>query len=200
VDFEGRTMDSDGSSPFSVSTDEELMALFQETSSEQVYEELVRRHRKPIRRYIREKIKCRGASDCDDLTQEVMLNMFRYRQHYEVGRSFRSWLYAVASRVIWVAHKYENRKRRRGEQAPDYEFENLPEAQRTFDSSDVAKVRALVGCLPSDEQAAIDAVFFQGLSWREASSQMGIVHGTFCTTIRRAMQRLRKRFAEKAAA
>lgn len=197
-----------GSAPLSQcpgKTDEELMAEFQATGDEQVYAELVKRHQTPIRRYIREKIHCRGACGCDDLTQEVLFNMFRYRSHYEVGRSFRCWLYSIASRVIWVAHKYETRKCRNRTRVPEYESENTFDAEddsqaRVFDHTDAEKVRALLLELADDERAAIELVFFKGLSWRQASAQLGVAHGTFCTTMTRAIQWLRKRFTSKVAA
>lgn len=182
----------------SVESDEELMARFRETGDEKAYAELVKRYRGQIQRYIRGR--GRRACDADDLTQEVFLAVFKSRQRYEIGRSFNAWIYAIATHEMRDAHKYETRKCRNRPRPPEGEandnvFDAEDESQSpVFDCTDTAKIRTLVASLPDDERSAIDLVFFQGMSWRDASSQLGIAHGSFCTTITRAMQRLREQF------
>lgn len=184
-------------------TDEELMGRFRESGDEAVYNEITKRYETLLRRYFRQR--GQRAADADDLIQEVFICIFRFRERYEPGKPFNAWIFSIATHKMHNAHEHRCRKRRYRKLVSDphcdpNRFDPEDDSRLDFDHTEIEKVRALLQELPEAERRAIEAVFFQGMSWRDASSHLQMAHGTFCTVLSRGIQRLRERFKRITAA
>lgn len=186
-------------------TDEKRMETFRDTGDETILAALIQKYSGQLRRYFRE---AGRRSDADDLTQEVFVCVFRFKDQYEPGKPFINWLYAIATRRMRDLHRREHRQRRvvagsfsHVSGSEEYSFDPADDTEMSgFDGFELEAIRAAVENLPRDERNVIEAVFFRGLSWRQASRSLGVSHGSFCTLMTKAMQRLRERFRRKPSA
>lgn len=176
------------------------MARFRDTGDEDAFNQIILGYSRQLKQYFKSTGRC--SADADDLVQEVFMCIFRFRHQYETGKPFNAWIYSIATRRMRDLHKHSRRKRRvlaeslnHVNAGGEYTYDPPDESPASeFDGFDIGKVRSLVEHLPKEERVVIEAVFFQGLSWRQASTSLGISHGTFCTTMTKAMQRLREWF------
>lgn len=75
------------------STDESLMLAYCHGDAA-AFEQLYRRHRNAIYRYLR--WQCHQAAVADELFQDVWLNVVRARDRYAATARFTTWLYRIA--------------------------------------------------------------------------------------------------------
>jgi RNA polymerase sigma factor (sigma-70 family) len=78
-------------------TDEQLMAAFVRGSAE-AFSTLFARYRQPVYAFF-----CRRMTDrshAEELAQETFLAILRARDRYEATALFRTWLYAIALRIL----------------------------------------------------------------------------------------------------
>jgi RNA polymerase sigma factor (sigma-70 family) len=78
-------------------TDEQLMAAFVRGSAD-AFDALFARYRQPIFAFF-----CRRMADrshAEELVQETFLAILRARDRYEATALFRTWLYAIALRIL----------------------------------------------------------------------------------------------------
>jgi RNA polymerase sigma-70 factor, ECF subfamily len=78
-------------------TDEQLMAAFARGSAD-AFDALFARYRQPLYAFF-----CRRMADrshAEELTQETFLAIVRARGRYEATALFRTWLYAIALRIL----------------------------------------------------------------------------------------------------
>jgi len=91
--------------PLSSLSDEELMLLFG-NGRQEAFEELVRRHHKPVYGYIYRMVQNRHIAE--ELTQDVFLGLVQNAQRYTPTAKFTHYLYSIASRLV-----YRNQRKRR---------------------------------------------------------------------------------------
>ncbi|HOQ89071.1 MAG TPA: RNA polymerase sigma factor [Candidatus Hydrogenedentes bacterium] len=88
-------------------SDEELMMLFG-NGRQEAFEELVRRHHKPVYGYIYRMVQNRHIAE--ELTQDVFLGLVQNAQRYTPTAKFTHYLYSIASRLVY--REWNQRKRR----------------------------------------------------------------------------------------
>ncbi|HPO30374.1 MAG TPA: RNA polymerase sigma factor [Candidatus Hydrogenedentes bacterium] len=93
--------------PLSSLSDEELMLLFG-NGRQEAFEELVRRHHKPVYGYIYRMVQNRHIAE--ELTQDVFLGLVQNAQRYTPTAKFTHYLYSIASRLVY--REWNQRKRR----------------------------------------------------------------------------------------
>jgi len=131
-----------------------------------------------------------GAAE--DLLQEVFMQLWRNPGLFDSSRgSLGSWLAVISrNRAIDML-----RKRRPETDVSDVivavERDLAGEADR---NRIMERVRGLLGGMPSNQRAALEMAYFEGLSHSEISAKTGEPLGTIKTRIRTGLLALRKAF------
>jgi RNA polymerase sigma-70 factor (ECF subfamily) len=87
-------------------SDEQLMLDFQQGKPE-AFEELFRRYLHPVYGFFRRRLT--NVSRAEDLAQETFIVILRGAERYEKRAMFRTYLYAVAMKLLWGERRRESR-------------------------------------------------------------------------------------------
>jgi len=132
------------------------------------------------------------VSDADELSQEVMVTVWRKASMFDPERAqVSTWLFTIA-RNRWIDTL---RKHARPEPDPhDPMFQPTPEpdgAQTLSAQEREQKVRAAVAELTQPQREVLIAAFFKGLSQSEIAEELQLPMGTVKSRTRLAFARLR---------
>jgi len=142
----------------------------------------------------------------EDATQVAFLKLAEAAPTIDLTRPIRPWLFFIASNEAVDSKRALARR-------PTMSFNNLVEDTNlhTFDFPDTKDInplaavttnerneelRQVMDLLPDDDRTALDAVYFKGLSFADAASQINIPIGSLKTRVHRALKFLRCRLAE----
>jgi len=137
----------------------------------------------------------RGLSE--DLVQDVFFRMLKYRQTFQTGTSFTSWMYQIARN----AHIDQTRKRRL-EVVPDDEswdkvasMEADPQ-QRLEQAQEIRLLRRALDRLPIEKREVLVLSRFQNLKYSEIAEILGCEVGAVKVRVFRAIRELGEIFGE----
>jgi RNA polymerase sigma-70 factor (ECF subfamily) len=132
------------------------------------------------------------AEECQDLAQEILLQLWRSLPQFEGRASACTWIYRVALNTALSWHRKEDRRRAR--QQPLLEPEELPVA--ALDSAEqlqqrelVERLYAAIRQLPKAD-AALVLLYLEDLSYREIAEVLGISEGNVGVKLNRARKAL----------
>lgn len=156
--------------------DERLMELFL-NGDHQALEALVRRYEKPLFGLAVRTLGCRAAAE--DAFQETFLRVYRRRATYQLGRSFRAWVYSICLNVCRDAL----RKLQRRQEVPldsDARAEDVGSdpAERVATMLELARVRRALAQLPKKQSEVVLLAHYQGLAYPEIAEVLNIPVGT----------------------
>lgn len=159
------------------------------------FEELVRRHERPVYRLARSLLARSG--DAEDAAQEAFLRLYRALRRLDPARPVAPYLYRL---TVNVCRDLERRRRRdRGTVALEDLAPAREPADRRPDPSAAAVlaeerriVTAALRSLPPRQRAALVLRDVQGLSTREVAEVLGSREVTVRTQICRARLKLRR--------
>ncbi len=166
--------------------DHELMQRARNGDTE-AFAALVRRHQTPLLNFFH---RLGAGNDAEDLTQDVFLRVFRYRDRYVHNAKFTTFLYTLA-RHVW-ADRW--RKHVRAERLRERAMHELPAAtdggvERTRNSLDV---RQALNQLPDKLRMVLVMSLYQGLNYEEIAAALGIPVGTVKSRVFLAMRQLKE--------
>jgi RNA polymerase sigma-70 factor (ECF subfamily) len=129
----------------------------------------------------------------EDVTQEVMLDLWRRPERFDPDRGgLRPWLATIAHHrsVDWIRSEQAGRGRDRRNLtmilAEDAEAaDDHVQAWMTAD-----RVRLAVAALPESEQQAIRLAFFSGRTYRQVAADLDVAEGTIKSRIRSGLKHL----------
>jgi RNA polymerase sigma-70 factor, ECF subfamily len=128
------------------------------------------------------------AATADDLTQETFLRAIGAIQRFSGRSSARTWLLAIARRVV-VDHIRHIQARPRTAHAADPEY--LPDADRHARGfEDVVEVTTLIADLTTEQREALLLTQLLGLSYADAADVCGCPVGTIRSRVARARDAL----------
>jgi RNA polymerase sigma-70 factor (ECF subfamily) len=136
----------------------------------------------------------------DDVTQEVFVVVARKLTSFESRSSLRTWLFAIAMRVVQLHRR------------STFRFERKRSAAQTvtgtgghdpYDRAEAARVLLeLLGCLPDKERAVYVLAELEGMTAAEIGEGLGLNPRTAYSRLRKARERLQtavaRRLAEEA--
>jgi len=162
--------------------------------------DLYRQYGKQIYAYCLHQL--RSREEAEDAVQTTFLNAFRGLQRGTTTRFEQAWLYKIAANVC-IARRSSSGRRLRLE-APD-DFEMLEEIVPSGSASagDTLELMGLDDALeqmPENQRRAILLREWQGLSYREIASELGLSQGAVEMLIFRARRTLALALEEPAAA
>lgn len=134
------------------------------------------------------------AEDCQDLVQEILLQVWRSLPQFQGRASASTWLYRVALNTALGWHRKEHRRQVR--QRPILEVEDLPidgpdGAQQAGRREVVERLYAAIRRLPRAE-AALVLLYLDDLSYRQIADVLGISESNVGVKLNRAKKALAK--------
>ena len=138
------------------------------------------------------------VEECQDLAQEILLQLWRSLPQFEGRASASTWVYRVALNTALGWHRKEGRRRAR--QQPLLEPEDLPaagldSAEQLHQREVVERLYAAIRQLPKAE-AALVLLYLEDLSYREIAEVLGISEGNVGVKLNRARKALGKSMKE----
>ena len=179
--------------------DEELMLAYRDGAGG-AFDELYRRHRAPLYRYLLRQ--CRDAAVAEELFQDVWMNVIRARESYAVTARFTTWLYRLAHnrlidhyrrRVPAALVSFDDDEGA----APELPAARDAEPHVAHEAREQAKrLLALVEALPAAQREAFVLQQESGMSIEEIAEATGVARETAKSRLRYAMAKLREGMSE----
>jgi RNA polymerase sigma-70 factor, ECF subfamily len=134
----------------------------------------------------------RTGADCQDLAQEILLQVWRSLPQFQGRAGAATWCYRVALNTALGWRRKEHRRRAR--QQPLLEVEHLPaagpdSAQQLHQREVVERLYAAIRQLPKAE-AALVLLYLDDLSYRQIAEVLGISEGNVGVKLSRARRAL----------
>ncbi len=132
------------------------------------------------------------TEDCQDLAQEILLQVWRSLPQFQGKASASTWIYRVALNTALGWHRNEHRRRVR--QRPIVAIEDLPAAglessQEIVQREVVERLYAAIRRLPKTD-AALVLLYLEDLSYRQMAEVLGISEGNVGVKLNRAKKAL----------
>jgi len=175
-------------------SDDALMSLCA-AGSERAFASLVERHSPAVYRYFR--VACRDPERARDLVQEAFLRVYRHRDRYRPGGSFRNWLFVIAANLA----RSDRRTRQRRPTAPLHDALDLPAStpdpqQAAVGAERLARIGRELARLPPAQRDALRLRLLEGLSFDAIGQALGCPAGTARTRVHYGLKTLRARLDE----
>lgn len=188
--------------PWDASDSDENLMLAYCNGEAGAFDELYRRHKGGVYRYMLRQ--CRNAGVADELFQDVWMNLIRARASYTVQAKFTTYIYKLAhNRLI-------DHYRRHGQAAIvslDEDDEDAPaiaepaaaprdEPERHLDiKQQAAQLLQLLAALPQAQREAFVMQYEGGLSLEEIADATGVTRETAKSRLRYALAKIRQGLA-----
>ena len=178
-------------------SDEELILEFQKNNLEAAFEILVQRYKNPLTNFV---FRFLGDYEsCNDVVQETMIKVYRYKDTYSSVAKFSTWVYTIAGNL--AKSEYRRQRRRNLFSINDY-----GEEHSTFDLPDESyrpdvvtdsgiKDEIIQKALMKVKETYREAVILrdiQGMSYEEISEILGVNEGTVKSRINRGRAQLQE--------
>jgi RNA polymerase sigma-70 factor (ECF subfamily) len=195
----------------SQASDEQLLLHYRDKSDAASFEALVHRYERELYSYLRRYLG--DAELAEDVFQTTFLQVHQKCDQFQDGRSFRPWLYTIATHQAIDALRKRHRH-------PTVSFDAQPtmgeeeEVDRgtylqlltNHAPGPVAQleekerrewVRRAVQELPLTLRSAVLLVYYQGLKYRDVAEILGIPEGTLKSRIHAALVKLNQAWRQK---
>ena len=167
------------------SSDFELMQKIKK-GLQPAFVELIQRHQQAVFRFFCHMGVYREESE--DLTQEVFLKIFSYRDRYRPIAKFTTFLYMIARRVL-----VDWRRKNTGTLLSSSLSENISDGKDNISTlEDQLDIQYALNLLPEAQREVLVMSLYQHLKYREISEILEIPLGTVKSRIFNAYQHLRE--------
>jgi RNA polymerase sigma-70 factor, ECF subfamily len=153
------------------------------------FEELVDRYSSRIYAHLYRLV--RNREEAEDLTQETFLRVYRNLKKFEPTRSFKSWIYTIATNAGLNALRS---RKRRGIPVPLDGLDAAPSKTAPRELRDELN-EAMKG-LGEQPGVLVHLHYQEGMSIREAADVVGITEGAAKVALHRARKQLRELLIE----
>ncbi|MFN3197320.1 MAG: RNA polymerase sigma factor [Bradymonadia bacterium] len=190
-------------------TDEDLMERFRDQGDTAAFEELLRRHERPVFNFIRRMV--RDDELANDLLQETFLRVVKSAKVYSRKAKFTTWLYTIArNQSIDSLRKAKHRRTvsldapvKGGEEGDRTLMERIPgkseDAHTRLDAREMTeRIQTAVNQLSDEQREVFMMRQFQGLPFKEIASVVGVSENTIKSRMRYALENLRLALADYA--
>ena len=178
-------------------SDEELILEFQKNNTEDAFNILVQRYKNPLTNFV---FRFLGDYEaCNDVVQETMIKVYRYKDSYSSVAKFSTWIYTIAGNLARTEYR---RQRRRnlfsindyGEEHKDFDLQDetyRPDVATDSGIKDEIIQKALLKIKETYREAVI-LRDIQGMSYEEISEILGVNEGTVKSRINRGRAQLQE--------
>lgn len=183
----GSMYDSMANRPGTPGSDEQLMLAFSQGAAE-AFDELFSRYRRPIFGFFWRRVADAGRAE--ELTQDTFTAVIRASAHYRADALFRTYLYAIAFKVL---RAYRRRAAFRATFLGESPSHHDPPAQGDFETG--AMVRDAVKKLDPVDREILLLREFEQLAYAEISVLLALPLNTVRSRLFRARTALRNLLA-----
>lgn len=178
-------------------SDEKLILEFQKNNTEDAFNILVQRYKNPLTNFV---FRFLGDYEaCNDVVQETMIKIYRYKDSYSSVAKFSTWIYTIAGNLARTEYR---RQRKRnifsindyGEEHKTYELSDETYRPDVITDSGI-KDEFIQKALLKVKEAYREAVILrdiQGMSYEEISEILGVNEGTVKSRINRGRAQLQE--------
>lgn len=147
---------------------------------------LVQRHQGLLMNFF---VRSGAQSHAEDLVQETLVRLYRYRKKYRPIAKFTTFLHTLA-RHVWIDHLRRKHRWDRlltawGEEKPDRDERSAGIAARRMDAEQ------LVAALSEEMRSVVVLVIYQGLAYQDAAEVLGVPVGTVKSRMFNALRRMK---------
>lgn len=129
----------------------------------------------------------RHRADAEDLVQAAVTNALAAQHSFEPGTNFRAWM----TRIMRNRFFSNFRRRRETVDLDDAPSSLMGRSGGQEESIAFKELRANLARLPADQRLVLMMISVQGMSYEEASEQLGVAVGTLKCRVFRARKQLR---------
>lgn len=130
----------------------------------------------------------RHRADAEDLVHSAVASALAAEASFEIGTNFRAWM----TRILRNRFFSNIRRRRETVDIDDAPASALSRSGGQEEGLAVQELHRCLARLPSDQRVVLLMITVQGLSYEEASIQLGAAVGTLKCRVFRARRQLRK--------
>jgi len=130
----------------------------------------------------------RNRADADDLVQTSVSSALAAQSSFQPGTNFGAWM----ARILRNRFLSNMRRRREIVDIEDAPSSLLARSGGQEEGLAIQQLRHLIGKLPADHRLVLLMISVQGLSYEEASEQLGVPVGTLKCRVSRARTMLRR--------
>ncbi len=162
------------------------------------FDDLIRQNYRLIHRWAL--VKTGDADDAEDVTQRVLIQLFKKLGTFRGRSSFDSWLYRITSNVAGELHRRRGARERavaKWEEKQEKEGAEPAVLERIAGSEAAEVARAFFSELPERQREVFDLVELQGYSAAEAAEMLVMGASTVRVHLLRARRTLRARILEQ---
>ena len=143
-----------------------------------------------LRSFVRRRI--RGDDHVEDVVQDALLSIHRYRHTYDAGRAFGPWMYAIArNRLVDFVRK--RRRRAAREVAEGAWLDDVPsEVALASDAAATAFPTDALAVLSARQREIIAMLKVEGRTVAEIALKTGLSPSSVKVTAHRGYKKLRK--------
>jgi RNA polymerase sigma-70 factor (ECF subfamily) len=134
------------------------------------------------------------AEDCQDLAQEILLQVWRSLPQFQGRASASTWIYRVALNIALGWRRKEHRRRTRQQSilaVEDLSVAGLDSGQQIVRREAVQRLYAAIRQLPKTD-AALVLLYLDDLTYRQMAEVLGISEGNVGVKLNRARKALGK--------
>jgi RNA polymerase sigma factor (sigma-70 family) len=139
-----------------------------------------------LRGVVRAKGGSLGASDCEDVLQEVMLAIHLKRHTWQPDAPVRPWLYAITRYKVVDAF----RARGRGIDLPIEDFADVLAADAGPDPTEAADMTKMIGMLDGRSAQIVRKIGVEGAGVAETGQALAMSEGAVRVALHRALKTL----------
>ena len=132
------------------------------------------------------------TEDCQDLVQEILLQVWRSLPQFQGRASVSTWFYRVALNTALDWHRKKHRRRVRQQsifEVDDLSVDGLDCAQQTVQREIVERLYSAIRQLPKTD-AALVLLYLDDLSYRQIAGVLGISESNVGVKLNRAKKAL----------
>jgi RNA polymerase sigma-70 factor (ECF subfamily) len=137
----------------------------------------------------------RNETQAEDITQDVLLRVWKALPGYHGGASLSTWIYTITRNTCFTELKKRAARPTVSLQEPGLEgaLDNLPALQSSGPSAGLTMdVNELLNQLPEKYQQVITLFYFEAKSYEEVGALLGLPLGTVKTLLYRGKKELLK--------
>lgn len=174
-------------------TDEQLMKAFVDWGDEYAFDELFEKHRVPLTRYLKKR-----TSDwqlAEDVVQLTFIKAFYNKDKYDPDYRVGTWLYTIAKNILTDQQRKNKETTTRTDLRLRWFWAGLPlvEGEAKFlgvstkpqephveleRQESIDQLTEALEVLTPEQREAIDKVYFEGKTLREAGDEIGVSYET----------------------
>lgn len=166
-------------------TDEELMSKIA-GDHRGAFDELARRWRPKIVSHCR--LLVGDIHLAEDLTQEVLTRLWRYRTHFAGNSKFTTYIWRIVSNACSDGMK--RRKRDAHQTLDDEQTLSLDPDEPLAVREEKMKVKRCIEQLSENQRVVLLLRHYEGLRFREIAEILSIPEGTVCSRMADALKRM----------